>query len=95
MKGENVMPKFLAVHPVGKVLTLEAGEPITKAIKAGLNADAYWVSSVYAQEEGKLYCQWDTKDVESIQDVLKKTAPGFPTEGIYKIEMDLNSEDFR
>ena len=58
------MPKFLAVHPVGAELTLEAGEPIAKAIKAGLNADAYWVSSVYAQEEGKLYCQWDAKDVE-------------------------------
>ncbi len=30
------MAKFLVVHPVGKELTLEAGTPIAKAIKANL-----------------------------------------------------------
>ena len=89
------MAKFLVVHPVGKELTLEAGTPIAKAIKANLTVDAYWVKSSYAREEGKLYCEWDAKDAESIRQVMAKAAPEFPTEGIYAIELMIDSEDFR
>ena len=46
------MAKFLLVHPVGKELTLEAGTPIGKAVKANSTVDAYWVRSWYAREEG-------------------------------------------
>jgi hypothetical protein len=91
------MAKFLVVHPVGKTLTVEAATPIAKAIKANHTVDAYWVKSVYAREEGKLYCEWDAKDAESISKVIGKAAPGFPTEGIYKLDSELmvHSESFR
>jgi hypothetical protein len=89
------MAKYLVIHPVGKELTLESGAPIGKAIKAGLTADAYWTHSVYARKEGKLYCHWDAKDVASIRQVLAQTAPDLPTEGIYEIELAVNSEDYR
>lgn len=88
------MAKFLVVHPVGKELNLEDTSG-GKAIKAGLTVDAYWVRSWYAREEGKLYCEWDGEDVESVRQVVTKAAPDFPTEGVYKIEMILSSEDFR
>lgn len=89
------MAKFLVVHPVGKEMTLEAGKPIGQAIKANLTADAYWIRSMYAREEGKLYCEWDAKDAESIRQVLAKAAPELPTEGVYSLELMLHSEDFR
>lgn len=91
------MAKFLVVHPVGKLLTVEAAMPIAKAIKANNTADAYWIKSCYAREEGKLYCEWDAKDTESIQKTMDKAAPGFPTEGIYKLDAELMvySESFR
>jgi hypothetical protein len=89
------MSKYLAVHPVGKELTLETGTPLGKAVKAGAKPDAYWVRSWYAREEGKFYCEWDAKDVASIQGVLSKAAPTLPTEGIYKLELMVQSEDFR
>jgi len=91
------MAKFLAVHPVGKELTLEAGTPIGKAVKASSTVDAYWVRSWYAREEGKFYCEWDAKDAESIRQALAKAAPEFPTEGIYEMDRDflVHSEDFR
>lgn len=90
------MPKYLVVHPVGKELTLEAAAPVAKAIKANVTVDAYWVRSTYVREEGKLYCEWDAKDVESINKVIAKAAPGFPTQ-IYKLEDDfmVHSEMFR
>ena len=90
------MAKFLVVHPVGKELTLEAATPVAKAIKANVTVDAYWVRSTYVREEGKLYCEWDAKDVESIQKVIAKAVPDFPTE-IYKLddEFIVHSENFR
>jgi hypothetical protein len=89
------MAKFIAVHPVGKELTVEAGTPIAKSIKAHLTVDAYWIRSTYLREEGKLYCEWDAKEPQAIRKVLAQAAPDFPTEGIYPIDMKLDSEDFR
>lgn len=89
------MARYLVTHPVGSELTLEAGAPIAQAIKAQLNADAYWTRSWYAPDAGTLYCLWDAKDADAILEVLKKAAPEFPTEGPYLIDMDVQSEDFR
>jgi hypothetical protein len=89
------MAKFLLVHPVGKDVTMEAATPIAKAAKANSTVDAYWVRSWYAREEGKLYCEWDAKDAESIRQVIARAVPDFPVEGVYKLEMMVNSEDFR
>ncbi len=90
------MAKFLIVHPVGKELTLEAAAPVAKLIKANHTVDAYWVKSTYVRGEGKLYCEWDGKDADSIRKVIDKAVPGFPTE-IYELEKEfiVNSEDFR
>ena len=89
------MAKFLVVHPVGKEFDVEAATPMAKGIKAGLTVDAYWVRSSYVREEGKLYCEWQAKDAESIRQVLAKTAPELPTEGVYEVELVIDSEDFR
>jgi hypothetical protein len=91
------MAKFLVVHPAGKKLTVEAATPVGKAVKANHTVDAYWVRSWYAREEGKLYCEWDAKDVESIRKVMAKATPDFPVEGIYKLDAEfmVNSENFR
>ncbi|HEY32937.1 MAG TPA: DUF4242 domain-containing protein [Dehalococcoidia bacterium] len=89
------MAKFIVVHPVGKDLTLEAATPVAKGVKANVTADAFWLKSYYAREEGKLYCFWDAKDIESIRQVVAKGAPDFPTEGIYELDIIVNPEDFR
>lgn len=92
------MSKYLVIHPVGKELTTEAATPFAKAVKANHTVDAYWIGTRYACEEGKLYCEWDAKDAESIHQVLAKAnklAGEVPTEGIYKLELMVSSEDFR
>lgn len=89
------MAKFIVIHPVGKQLTIEAGTPVAKAIKAGLAGDAYWIRSWYPRQEGKLYCEWDAKDEAAIRRVLAKTVPDFPVEAIHAIDFQLQSEDFR
>jgi hypothetical protein len=95
------MPKFLAVHPVGTQEVdkfVESATPFAKAGKARLTPDAYWIRAMYAQQEGKLYCEWDAKDAESIRKVLDAAAKAsfeLPTEGIYELPLIVNSEDFR
>ncbi len=89
------MAKFLAIHPVGSDLTLESGTPIAQSIKAHLTTEAYWIRSYYAPEAGALYCIWDAADAETISQVLTDAAPDLPTEGPYKIEIYIHSEDFR
>ena len=51
---------------------MEAATPFGKSAKANHTIDAYWIGSWYAREEGKLYCEWDAKDAESIRQVLTK-----------------------
>ena len=80
------MGKFLAIHTLPSPTTVEEATPIAKAVKANSSLDAYWVGS-WAQlnQEGKitkLFCEWDAKDVESINKVVSKI-PGLPTEGVY------------
>ena len=89
------MAKFLIIHPVGSDMTLEAGEPIARAIKANATADAYWRRTWYAPETGALYCLWDATDAEAVRQVIAKATPDFPTEGPYKVELDVHCEDFR
>jgi len=87
--GEYIMGKFLAVHTLPSPSTVEAATPIAKATKANSTLDAYWVSSwIQLNKEGKvtkILCEWDAKDIESIQkvikEVLKKVA--IPVDGIY------------
>jgi hypothetical protein len=92
------MGKYLAVHPVGPDMNLEAAQPVGRAVKANCTADAYWVRSWYVPGEGKFYCEWDAKDVEAIRDVMAQAAAAgaeLPLEGIYPIVASVSGEDFR
>ena len=92
------MGKFLAVHPVGPDMDVEAARPVGQAVKANCTADAYWVRSWYVPAEGKFYCEWDAKDAAAVQDVLARVAAGgiqFPIEGVYPIVSSVHGEDFR
>jgi hypothetical protein len=93
-KGEK-MAKYVLIHEVGKELTAELGEPFAKAIKINHTLDAYWVGSFYLREEGRLYCEWDAKDTDSIREVIAKVAPDFKEDPIYEMELNICSEDYR
>ena len=89
------MAKYLVIHEVGKDLTLELGEPFAQAVKANQTTDAYWVKSFYLREQGKIYCEWDAKDVDAVRQVISKVAPEFEKDEILEMEYRVNSEDYR
>ena len=89
------MAKYLVIHEVGKDLTVELGEPFAQAVKANHTVDAYWVKSFYLREKGKIYCEWDAKNVDSIRQIISKVAPEFEKDEILEMEYMVNSEDYR
>ncbi len=46
-------------------------------------------------EKGKLHCEWDAKDIDSIRQVIAKVAPDMANDEIYEMELMMNSEDYR
>jgi len=91
------MPKFLAVHPMPKPVTVKEATLGGKKAKANVTLDAYWVRS-WAQlnEEGKIVkilCEWNAVDAGAVRKVLAKV-PELPVEGVYPM-MIVDSEDFR
>jgi hypothetical protein len=90
------MPKFLAIHPLSKPVTIAEATPVAKAAKANSTLDAYWINS-WAQlnQEGKIvkiYCQWNATNADAVLKVLKKVPA--PYEGPYSMAV-VDSEDFR
>jgi hypothetical protein len=63
-----------------------------RAAKAALTADAYWVKSYMVPELGKVYCEWDGKDAESIKQVFSKVGMSYDKISEAKIVF---SEDYR
>jgi len=95
-KGEVMcLPKYMVIHTLPE--PMEVDPALAKKVAANTTLDAYWVGSqAQLNEEGKvirLVCEWNAKDVKSIQDVLDKV-PELPTDGIYPMAK-LDSVDFR
>lgn len=89
------MSRFLAIHPLGSDVTVEAATPMLRSIKAHVTPDAYWVDTIYVPEAGTAFCTWDAVDADAIRKVLAESAPDLPVEGPYPITLDLHAEDFR
>ena len=89
------MPKFFLEHTFGTEFFERPQAEIDKdfkAAKANSTTDAYWVKSYLVPELGKIYCEWDAKDAESIKQVFSKT--GTPYDKITETKI-VFSEDFR
>jgi hypothetical protein len=82
------MPKYLVEHTLEEKGIADA----TKSVKASLSTDAYWIRSYVVSELGKVYCEWDAKDAESIKQVFTKT--GTPYDKIMEARI-IFSEDYR
>lgn len=92
------MPKFLAVHTLPSLVTIEQAFSRGKKAKAtNPNVNAYWVSSWCQLNKErkvvKILCEWNAVNEESIRKELAKV-PELPVDGIYPM-MKVDSEDYR
>jgi len=95
------MAKFILYHNLPTAIPMSAAEVVAKSAKKHSTPDAYWVSSwTQVDEQGnvvRISCEWDGKDVESIQRVLDKVlldVPGTPCDGPYPLTK-VDSETYR
>jgi len=93
------MPRYLAIHLVDPPVDDELVRPIAKKCKANLSTDAYWVRSwLQLTEDGrvsKVFCEWDSKDADSVRHSLAASIPELPpSEGIFEV-VEICGEDFR
>ena len=94
------MAKFLVIHTMPKEVLKEmsAIPPEEMAdmieLRSFCTFDAYWVRSWVVLEQGKIYCEWDAKDAESIRKVFKKVPGAPPIDAIYEMQI-VDAEDFR
>ncbi len=93
------MPRYIAIHPVEPPVNGELVAPMAKKCKANLTSDAYWVRSwLQLTDDGrvsKVFCEWDSKDVDSVRHSLAASIPELPpSEGIFEV-VEIRGEDFR
>jgi len=95
------MSKFLIMHPLPSPMEIAQVEPVARIAKRLSGADAYWVSSwLQLDDHGKatrICCEWDAKDLASIDQLMKKMRleiPGFPIDGPYPM-MKADGESYR
>jgi hypothetical protein len=95
------MGKLFAIHTLPSPATIEEVTPVAKTAKANSGSDAYWIGSwIQANAEGKatrIICEWDAKDIQSIQKVFEKVlkvVPGFPVDGIFPM-LKVEAETYR
>ena len=95
-----MVPKFIVIHTVPKeVLEEISATPseemaILIELRSLCTFDAYWVRSWIVFEQGKVYCEWDAKDAESIRKVFEKVPGAAPIDAIYEMRI-VDAEDFR
>jgi hypothetical protein len=94
------VPKFIVIHTVPKEVLKEMSATPPKEmanlikLRSFCTFDAYWVRSWVALEQGKVYCEWDAKDAESIRKVFKKAPGAPPIDAIYEMQI-WDAENFR
>ena len=95
------MSKQLLIHSFPAPIPIAEAEGVAKGAKALSNVDAYWVSAwIQLDDKGnaaKIICEWDAKDVESVNKVVEqihKQMPDFPCDGPYPM-MKVDGESYR
>ena len=70
------VPKYMAIHKLPETMKSEAVELLTRNVAANSTLDAYWVGTlVQLDDEGQVLrfiCEWNAKDVKSVEDVFTK-----------------------
>jgi hypothetical protein len=102
MKEGITVAKFIAVHSVAKTALEYLVKAPTEQLKLDTNMtnmlkhcgpDAYFVRQWLVPALGKIFCEWNAKDEQSIRKVLD-TYKGLPIDAIAEMRI-VDGEDYR
>lgn len=78
------MARFMVIHRLPAVGTQDEIIDIGKATTIALPNGAEWLKSWVVHADGRLFCEWEALEEESIHTVLKETG-FFPIEVVYPV----------
>lgn len=95
------MPKYFVIHPSdkkiikGMVNLPPEKNQLFKQLKASCTSDADWIRTWAVPDQGKIYCEWEAKDPESIREIFNKLeGPAVEIEAIYEMHI-LEGKDYK
>jgi hypothetical protein len=88
------MPRYIIERNVGK-LTREQLDAVARKSNEVLDgmAGVVWIRSYVSDAEGKIYCEYDAPDKESILEHARRA--GIPVDGISEIALEISPAMFR
>jgi hypothetical protein len=80
------MARFIIIHSVAveeisQDQLVDLGRQVTARLKPGVE----WLSSWYASEENKLFCDWEAPDEDAIRAALGEALKVYPIEAIHSV----------
>lgn len=87
------MPRYIIERTVGQVSEeeLEAAARTSKQVLEGM-PDVLWIRSYVSNREGKLFCEYDAPDEESIREHARRA--GLPVDRITEIAIEVSPAMF-
>ena len=79
------MASFIVVHTPVTELTQDQIVDGIRAMVASLEPETEWISSWYAPEENKMFCEWEAPDKEAIRASIGEMLKLNPIETIYEV----------
>jgi hypothetical protein len=88
------MPRFIIERNVGQLTReqLEAAGRKSNEVVAGMPG-VVWIRSYVSDVDGKIYCEYDAPDAESIREHARRA--GLPADRITEISLEISPTMFR
>ncbi|MGD1995342.1 MAG: DUF4242 domain-containing protein [Anaerolineae bacterium] len=81
------MARFMAVHNPAVEATQDQMIDGIKRVIASQPPETEWIRSWVVPEEGKLYCEWEAPNADTIRASLEQVADLIPIEAIYEVQL--------
>ncbi len=87
------MPRYIIERAVPGISRDQIPESARKSkeVLAGM-PDVVWIRSYISEAEGKIYCEYDAPDVESIREHARRA--GLPADRISEVAMEISPDMF-
>lgn len=87
------MPRYIIERSVPGITRdqLPAAARKSKEVLAGM-AGVVWIRSYISEAEGKIYCEYDAPDVESVREHARRA--GLPADRISEVAMEISPDMF-
>jgi hypothetical protein len=88
------MPRYIIERNVGQLTReeLDAAGRKSNEVLAGMPG-VVWIRSYVSDAEGKIYCEYDAPDQESVREHARRA--GIPADRISEIALEINPAMFR